>query len=532
VAIGGRLFSFSPFLLYLLATFISLLSFYHIIFINLDLLENFIGFIKEKHLFHKNDVLLLAVSGGIDSCVLCHLCQQAGFNFKIAHCNFQLRGAESERDEAFVQSLGEKYDVEVFIKKMDTETYAAENKVSIQVAARELRYSWFYELVRKKMTEDRGQMIEDRGQMTDDRGEMINNIGEMVNDSGEMTGKTDHRSPTTDHHLSTIHILTAHHANDNVETLLMNFFKGTGIQGLKGIEAKAGDQNKLVRPLLFAKRADIEQYAAEHQLPFVEDSSNTEEKYTRNYFRNQLIPAVQKVFPQVEDNLINNIKRFGEIASLYQQSIEGYKKKLISKRGSEVHIPVLRLLQIDAVETVLYEIIKEYNFSAAQSSDVIKLLKSDSGKYVQSSSHRVIKNRNWLIIAPIQTLLAQNILIEEGTAVIDFEQGKLKFDMFQNEQFTIAKENTMAQLDAEKIQFPLLLRKWKQGDYFYPLGMEKKKKISRFFIDKKLSITEKEKIWVLEMDKKIIWVIGLRIDNRFKITDITKNILQITLTLA
>ncbi len=443
----------------------------------MKLLKNFTSYIKKENLFHPKDKLLLAVSGGVDSVVLCELCKQAGYNFVIAHCNFQLRGKESERDEDFVKALGKKYAVEVLVKKFATEKFAEENKKSIQVAARELRYKWFYEL-------------------------------------------TDIR-----HLPVAMCILTAHHANDNIETLLMNFFKGSGISGLRGILPKQGN---LIRPLLFAKKEELIAFAELNKLRFVEDSSNVLDKYSRNYFRNQLIPGLQKVFPQVEENLIDNLRRFRDIEKLYKQAVNLNKKKLLEQKGNEIHIPVLKLLQAESLSTIVYEIIKDFGFTAHQVDDVINLLKSDTGKYIQSFTHRVIKNRNWLIISPNENKEAENILIEdEGN--LEFADGSMEVKKIFNIQYSIINNQLTAQLNADKIKFPLLLRKWKQGDYFYPLGMQKKKKLSRFFIDQKLSLTQKEKTWVIEMDKKIIWIVGLRIDDRFKITGKTKNILQITL---
>lgn len=451
----------------------------------MNLLKKFTDFIKKENLFQSKDKLLLAVSGGVDSVVLCELCKQTGFDFVIAHCNFQLRGEESKRDEQFVRELTKKYNVEIFVKKFDTEKYAEENKLSIQVAARELRYEWFNQIV-----------------------------------NGH-AGFIRH-SPLTIHH-----ILTAHHANDNIETLLINFFKGTGISGLRGILPKHGN---IIRPLLFAKKEELIEFAKENNLSYVEDSSNVSDKYTRNYFRNQLIPSVQKVFPQVEDNLLNNIQRFKDIETLYQQSIELHKKKLLEKKGEEIHIPVLKLFKSDPLPTIVYEIIKDFGFTSNQTEDVIKLLNSDSGKYVQSHTHKIIKNRNWLIITSSLTTVAENILIEEEDKVVEFLNGKLEMKQISAAGYKLSGSESIAQLDSDEIKFPLLLRKWKQGDYFYPLGMKKKKKLSRFFIDQKLSLTEKENIWVLEMNKKIIWIVGKRIDDRFKITPKTKNILKISLS--
>lgn len=465
----------------------------------MSFLQKFIDKIQKENLFQKKDQLLLAVSGGVDSVVLCELCHQAGFEFKIAHCNFQLRGEESDRDEAFVKSLAEKYSTEIFIKKFDTEKYAEEKKISIQVAARELRYEWFEELIAPA--------------------------------TGNLEPATKEFSATSNNKHRTSYILTAHHANDNIETLLMNFFKGTGIKGLQGIPVK---QRKIIRPLLFAKREEIISFSKENSLSFVEDSSNLSDKYTRNYFRNQLIPSIRKVFPEVEDNLLHSIERFKDTGMLYEQAIQLHKKKLLEYKGNEIHIPVLKLLRAEPLKTIIYEVIKEYGFTAHQTDELVHLLKSESGKYISSSTHKIIKDRKWIIISPHNSLQAATILIDIDDKKIVFENGELEIRNIKRSDVTISAENSMATLDAKNITFPLLLRKWKQGDYFYPLGTKNlatgspgKKKLSRFFIDQKLSLTEKEKIWVIESNKRIIWVVGKRIDDRFKITSSTTNVLKI-----
>lgn len=453
------------------------------------LLNEFIKAVGHQNLFQKKDLLLLAVSGGADSVVLCELCHQAGYNFEIAHCNFQLRGEESERDEKFVNELAKKYGVKNYLKKFETKEYAEKNKISIQVAARELRYAWFDELLREEGRHP----------------------------------TTDKLEPTSNIEHPASYLLTAHHANDNIETLLMNFFKGTGIKGLQGILPKQG---RIIRPLLFARKEDILSFIKDNNLEFVEDASNHSDKYTRNYFRNQLIPSVQKFFPKMEDNLINNMERFSEIEILYQQSIDLHKKKLLEQKSNEIHIPVLKLLKSKPLKTIIYEIIKEYGFTAHQTDEVVNLLNSESGKYISSATHKIIRNRSWLIIASVNPMEANHILINEEDAEIDFEEGSLKIKKKANVNIKIPSSNLIAMLDSKNITFPLLLRKWKQGDYFYPLGMPGKKKLSKFFIDQKMSITEKEKVWVIESNKRIIWVIGKRIDDRFKITEKTKNILS------
>lgn len=383
------------------------------------------------------------------------------------------------------------------MKKFDTKKYEEQNKVSTQVAARELRYAWFDELVKE-----------------DDRRPTTNN----------REPASDFAHPTSDIPHQASYLLTAHHANDNIETLLMNFFKGTGIKGLQGILPKHG---KIIRPLLFATREEIMSFIKENNLLFVEDSSNESDKYTRNYFRHQLIPAIQKVFPKVEENLVSNIERFKEIEILYQQAIDLHKKNLLEQRGNEIHIPVLKLQKSKPLKTITYEIIKDFGFTPHQTDDALALLHAESGKYISSATRKIVRNRNWLLIAPINTLEANHILVNDSETHVDFELGKLKLRKHSDWKGKSSGSKDIATLDLKNITFPLLLRKWKQGDYFYPFGMKGKKKLSKFFIDQKLSLTDKEKIWVIESNKKIIWIIGQRIDDRFKITDKTKEVFSI-----
>ena len=438
-------------------------------------IESFQHLLIEQHLFTKDAHLLLAVSGGVDSMVLTDLISKAGYKFSIAHCNFQLRGVESERDEQFVKAVAEKYKVTFFVKKFDTTQFAASNKIGTQEAARKLRYEWFAELL-----------------------------------------------STVNNQLS--NILTAHHLNDSIETSAMHFFRGTGISGLRGLLPKQGT---IIRPLLFATKEAILNYATENQIQWVEDGSNESSKYTRNFFRNELLPLIEKVYPEVKLNLAHNIQRFAETEQLYLQAIELHKKKLLEQNGTEIHIPVLKLKKAKPLHTIVYEIIKDYHFTSAQTNEVVALLDAENSKYVASSTHRIIKNRNWLIIAPLEGADAKHILID-GIGLWQFGSGAIKIEEFSNAQLQINNSSNTAFLDLLQITFPLLLRKWKTGDYFYPLGMKKKKKVARFLIDQKLSKTEKENIWVLESNKKIVWIVGQRIDDRIKIATSTKNVLQIS----
>lgn len=438
------------------------------------MLETFIQFFTKRSLSLTAQKYLLAVSGGVDSVVLCQLAKEAGLDFAIAHCNFGLRGQESERDETFVCGLAETYRTEIFIKRFDTVAFAATQKLSIQEAARVLRYHWFDEI-----RESQGFA----------------------------------------------YTLLAHHANDNIETLLLNFFRGSGLEGLTGMPEEKKEAHCL-RPMLYLKRNEIEAYAREKGLPWVEDSSNASNKYTRNFFRNEIIPSLQTVFPQVEETLLQNLHRLQQTNVLYKALVSDLKKKICEVKGEEVHIPVLKLMKYKDT-SLIYEIINDFGFGEAYVDEVLKLAAATSGKYIANENYRIIRHRAWFIIAP-KTTTAQTVVIEKEDETARFGDGELKLKAVSIEKFSLDSSLLVAQLDAKEIQFPLVLRKWKKGDYFYPLGMRKKKKLARFFIDKKLSQTEKEKVWVLESHKRIVWVVGYRIDDRFKITSHTKDVLLLT----
>ncbi len=464
--------------------------------------QRFLSHLKTDFSFiQSSQKLLLAVSGGVDSVVMTDLFYKAGFDFVIAHCNFQLRQEESIRDELFVRSLEDKYNKKVCVKRFNTKQYAEENKISIQEAARNLRYDWFEEM-----------LTANRQPPTDDS-ETLKSIRQQSTGNGQQF------------------LATAHNADDNIETMLMFLFRGTGIHGLTGIKP-FDKERKIIRPLLFVTRDEIKMYAEKNNLEWMEDSSNLSDKYTRNFFRHKIISLAEEYFPNAKQNLLENIHRFNETEQLYTQAIELHKKKLIEYKGNEIHIPVLKLKKTKPLDTIIWEIIKDYNFSAHQVNEIKKLFDADNSSYISSSSHRIIKNRNWLILAPNEHEAANHILIEENDKQVKFKSGVLQFETASTLNFKLQTVNNIAQLDAKHIEFPLLLRKWKQGDYFYPLGMQKKKKLSRFFIDKKLSATDKENIWVLEMNKKIVWIVCYRIDDRFKITASTKKILKISFTAA
>lgn len=428
------------------------------------LLERFIGQVKKQSLFTGDDFLLLAVSGGLDSVVMAALCKEAGYKFAIAHCNFQLRGEESVRDESFVRTLAEKYEVPFFLHCFDTEAYAVDKKISIQEAARELRYGFFTQLL-----------------------------------------SAGNEAPAF--------LLTAHHRDDNVETVLMHFLRGTGLQGMTGIPPVNG---KIRRPLLLFSRKELLDYAEAKQLTWVEDSSNQLSKYTRNFLRNEWIPAIEKIYPEVKANIARNIERFREINKQYQVSVESWRKKLVHRKGNEWHIPVRLLLK--ANKALVYELLSEHGFSEGQMDEVYKLAKTCSGKYINAanSDKQIILHRKWFVIASRLVKEEKNhYIIDRENIELQFPGGKINTAI--REGSVLSEDPLIASMDMGTIEFPLLLRKPKTGDYFYPLGMKKKKKVSRFFIDKKLSKTEKEKAWIMESGGRVIWILGQRMDDRIKL---------------
>jgi len=420
--------------------------------------------------------LAVAASGGLDSSVLCELCYQANISFCMVHCNFGLRGEESERDEAFVKTLAAKYNVALIVESFETASYAGTHKISIQEAARELRYKWFYKL--------------------------------------HTEGRYDY-------------LLLAHHANDNVETTLMNFFRGTGIEGLTGIPVTI-QPVKGIRPLLRHTREEILSFAKQNHLEWVEDSSNESTKYTRNFFRHEILPAIKKVYPQANENVLDNIERFKKVNALYQWGVTQLKNKVCNVYKSEVHV-LIALLQQHKHTSLIYEIIRDYGFGQNQVEEVLRLCTGESGKYIANTGYQIIRHRNKLIISPV-SICSETIAINDDVKRLQLVTQEVALKTFSKEKWQLNSSRLVAQLDAKEIEYPLVFRRWKKGDFFYPLGMRKKKKLSRFFIDQKLSMIEKEQVWVVESNKKIIWLSGLRIDERFKVTPSTKAILEISIS--
>jgi tRNA(Ile)-lysidine synthase len=436
------------------------------------------SFIKPFH--QANYHYLVAVSGGVDSVVLCHLLKEANLSFAIAHCNFSLRGEESTRDENFVKNLAIELNVPFYITHFDTQNIATKNKLSIQVTARNLRYEWFAAL--QKQLEKKNEKC---------------------------------------------FLLTAHHANDAIETSLYNYFRGTGIEGLTGISF-LDKERKIVRPLLAFPKSTLLQYAQQNNIEFVEDSSNQVNKYKRNFIRNKLLPILKEEFPSIEQSLIQNLQRMQDVEEIYAQSIASLKNKLVVKEKSLHKVAVLLLQKQKPLQTIVWEIFKDYNFSTAQIPEIIKLLSATNTASIKSNTHRVIKNRNWLLITKLQPSENSFFVVEnEGS----FAFKTITFTCIIKETFSLEAAKKLPAnkvwLDADLVQFPLIIRSPRMGDYFYPLGMNKKKKLSRFFIDQKCSLQQKETALVVESNKKIVWLIGYRINERCKLTENSKKVLML-----
>lgn len=441
------------------------------------MLNSFNTYIKKEKLFSKTDNTLLTVSGGIDSVVMCELFHQAGYKFGIAHCNFQLRGDESEGDENFVEELAEKYGVQFHSVSFDTSAFAKKNKLSIQLAARKLRYEWFEEI---------------RTQF--------------------------------DYSF----IATAHHQDDSIETFFINLIRGTGIAGLHGILPK---QNTIIRPLLFTNKDQIEVFAKKNKLKFREDSSNASDKYLRNKIRHQLVPLLKELNPNISQTISEDIQRLSDTEKIYKKEIENKRSKIIKEDKNEIQISIKELKKLNPIEPYLFEFLYPFGFNSTMVDEIIESLNGQSGKQFFSATHWLIKDRDFLLIESRRKTQEsrqkkeQDYSIKKGQKNLIADELKLKLKtIVKTPNYKLQTKNLTANIDLDKLQFPLEIRKWKKGDTFHPLGMKGQKKLSNFFIDKKVSISEKENTWLLTSKNQIVWVIGLRLDERFKVTDKTKKI--------
>jgi tRNA(Ile)-lysidine synthase len=431
------------------------------------LLNHFKKNIETDFSFLKGKKLLIACSGGLDSVVLTHLMKNLNSEIALAHCNFSLRGKESDGDEMFVIGLAKNMQISVFAETFDTKKYAKEHKISTQMAARDLRYAWFDEILKDF--------------------------------------KFDY-------------LLTAHHLDDTLETFFINLSRGTGLTGLAGIPKK---NNKIIRPLLNFSREEILKYAEENNLKWREDSSNLKTDYLRNKLRLEVLPQ----FKETNEALLKNFQKTQRNIQASQNLIEDYTalvyNLVVSEAVDSYKINIPKIKELPHTDALLYELLNGFGFTEWE--DVSNLLDAQTGKQLFSKTHRLIKNREELVLTEIDLEKRNDEFLvseEEITSPINLK--------IEPSKYIGETEKNLIYVASEKLNFPLKLRKWKRGDSFQPFGMKGKKKLSKFFKDEKIPLNEKEKIWLLLSDEKIVWVIGHRMDDRFKVTENTKRILKIT----
>lgn len=410
----------------------------------------------------KNAKILLALSGGLDSMALLHLLHNSGYHIEVAHCNFNLRAEESDEDARFVAQICESLKLPLYIKRFDTKAYAQKQGVSIQMAARDLRYNWFEELRSEKGLD---------------------------------------------------FIATAHHADDLVESVLINLSRGTGIKGLQGIKALNAH---LIRPLLFTDREVLEFWVNRQGISYREDSSNASTKYSRNKIRHHVVPVLKEINPSLSTTFGQNSLRFEGAESNLNFFYEQERAKLLVQKGEKLHIDLKILKKYPSPIDVLFYFLADYGFNDWYA--IQNLVSSNSGKSILSSNHQLLKNREELILAPVEDKTQELYFVTERQTKL-LTPVDLRLSVLSAKNYTISKDSSVAAIAYDKLQFPLCVRKWKRGDVFYPIGMKGKKKISDFFIDKKLSLFEKENTWLLCSGDDIVWVIGYRMDDRFKLVE-------------
>lgn len=437
------------------------------------MIERFSKFRIENNLFNPEDKILLAVSGGIDSMVLTHLFIRMGFDFRIAHCNFNLRGRESDEDETFVKEYATKHNVPFYSIRFDTKNHAALKGLSIQMAARELRYKWFEELRNR-------------------------------------------------HGLA--YVALAHNLNDNIETFLINLVRGTGIAGLAGIKPK---NEHLIRPLLFAPRSEIKEYSEKYEVAFREDSSNSDTKYTRNKIRHLIMPVLREINPSFEKTIEETIGRVTDINEIYSGQIARIRSTVVIENEGSMLVRISELTSLTPLNTILFELFRNYGITKPMIPELLKLTKSRNGSQLLTPTHRFIRNRDEIIINKLESESEISLTYSSVDELISGYLTERIRIVLCNDDFEIPKSHSSTCLSLNKLKFPVTIRNWKPGDVFYPLGMNRKKKLSDFFIDSKFSKPQKEKALVLESNGKIACIIGVRTDNRFRITGSTTKCLVI-----
>lgn len=411
-------------------------------------------YIDNERLFPINARIIVALSGGADSVALLRILHTLGYDCEAAHCNFHLRGTESDRDEMFVRKLCKTMKTPLHTIDFATEQYAIEKKISIEMAARELRYQWFAEIKEKTKADV---------------------------------------------------IAVAHHQDDSVETVLLNLIRGTGINGLLGIRPKNGD---IVRPLLCISRKEITDYLQNAGQEYMTDSTNLQDEYTRNKIRLNLLPLMQEINPLVKEHIIDTSNYLNDVNRIYNKGIEEGKQRVIEKGN----IRIVPLLKEPSPEALLFEILYPLGFNAAQTKNILTMLEGQTGKqFISKDGWRAVKNRELLLIDKKEKQENPPFCL-------------IKEEKEYTKDFIIPREKHIACFDTDKLIGEINLRKWQTGDIFIPFGMKGKKKVSDYLTDRKFSIIQKENQWVLCCGDKIIWIVGERTDNRFRIDEKTKKV--------
>lgn len=441
------------------------------------MLDDFKKFIRDQQLVKNGQKILLGISGGVDSIVLAHLFLQSHIETEWAHCNFHLRGSESDGDEVFVRQLAKEWSVPLHCKDFNTDSYAREKGISIQMAARELRFQWFNELMLQQ-------------------------------------------------HCNSI--ATAHHAGDSIETFFVNLMRGSGLRGLTGIAPKSGN---IVHPLLFCGRADIMEYAHQNKLSFREDSSNASTKYMRNSIRHEILPLFERHNPSFSRRMMENMELLRQSYGLLEYQGEKAREACIKTGDGRIEMDVPALRSYRPLQPVLHYLIGDYGFSGNDVANIAGAMTDESGKLFASSTHRLLIDRNRIIIEPLEDgFIATEVFLHNKSGEISVPL-RLKWEVIKALPggFRFPTDNQSHLLNAENLKWPLKLRKWQPGDSFVPFGMKGRKKISDFLIDEKIDRFEKERVYVLMAGNEICCIPGYRISENFRIRDSKHEVLKLQL---